>query len=54
MELNRLATKMVFVKYVSTGKMASKSCSFMVGKELLFEWKNMTNEDVKNYFLKDD
>ena len=57
MDLTRLGTKMVFEKDDTTGKLASKSYSFIIGKELLFEWKFNNGDEknnVKNYFLKDD
>ncbi|WP_299116824.1 hypothetical protein [uncultured Winogradskyella sp.] len=54
MDLTRLGTIMAFEKDPS-GKMASKSYSYIVGKELVFEWRhNNGNENTKNYFLKDD
>ena len=53
-DLTRLGTIMAFEKD-SSGKMASKSYSFIVGKDLIFEWRDSPNgETVTNYFLKDD
>ncbi|BAO77645.1 hypothetical protein [Winogradskyella sp. PG-2] len=54
MDLTRLGTIMAFEKDPS-GKIASKSYSYIIGKELAFEWRhNIGNENVSNYFLKDD
>ncbi|WP_138433544.1 tetratricopeptide repeat protein [Winogradskyella algicola] len=55
MDLTRLGTIMAFEKDPS-GKMASKSYSFIIGKELKFEWVHNygNNANVTNYFLKND
>lgn len=54
MDLTRLGTLMAFEKDAS-GKMASKSYSFIVEEELAFEWRDSdSNENVTNYFLKDE
>ncbi|WP_299364808.1 hypothetical protein [Winogradskyella sp.] len=54
MDLTRLGTMMGFEKDPS-GKMASKSYSFIVGEDLSFEWRDSVNdENTTNYFLKDD
>ena len=53
MDLTRLGTIMAFEEDPS-GKMASKSYSFIVGEELAFEWRhNNGNGSTNNYFLKD-
>ncbi|WP_299521677.1 hypothetical protein [Winogradskyella sp.] len=54
MDLTRLGTMMAFEKDPS-GKMASNSYSFIIGEDLVFEWRVSDNNDsVTNYFLKDD
>jgi hypothetical protein len=53
MDLTRLGTMMEFVED-SSGKMASKAYSYLIGNELRFEWEFVDNDDVKNYFLKND
>ena len=54
MDLTRLGTIMAFEEDPS-GKLASKSYSFIVGKDLQFEWiHNPGNETTVNYFLKDN
>ncbi|RNC87064.1 MAG: hypothetical protein ED556_06475 [Winogradskyella sp.] len=54
MDLTRLGTIMAFEEDDS-GKMASKSYSYIIGKELAFEWKHdIGNQTTSNYFLKDE
>lgn len=53
MDLTRLGTIMEFTKDDS-GKMASKSSSFIIGEELRFEWEFVNNANTVNYFLKDE
>ena len=54
MDLTRLGTMMSF-EMDPSGKMASNSYSFIVGDDLSFEWiVSDNNENVTNYFLKDD
>jgi len=54
MDLTRLGTMMAFEENDS-GKMASKSYSFVVDKDLAFEWRDSdNNENVTNYFVKDE
>ena len=38
----------------SSGKLASKAYSYITGEELRFEWEFINNDEVANYFLKDD
>ena len=46
---------MAFEKDPATGKMASKSYSFIVGEDLEFVWHhNPGDEKVTNYFVKDN
>lgn len=52
-DLTRLGTIMEFAEDPS-GKLASKAYSYVIGKELRFEWEFVNNEEVVNYFLKDD
>lgn len=53
MDLTRLGTIMEFVEDPS-GKTASKSYSYIIGKDLQFEWEFVNNDEVVNYFLKDN
>ena len=53
MDLTRLGTIMTFEEDPS-GKMASKSYSFIIGDDLEFVWRHVDDETVTNYFLKDD
>ncbi|WP_400079228.1 tetratricopeptide repeat protein [Winogradskyella sp. R77965] len=53
MDLTRLGTLMEFVED-SSGKLASKAYSYVVGEELRFEWEFLNNDEAVNYFLKDD
>ncbi|WP_040253889.1 tetratricopeptide repeat protein [Psychroserpens mesophilus] len=53
MDLTRLGTIMEFTNDPS-GKMASKSYSLTIDKDLRTEWKNESNDKIVNYFLKDD
>lgn len=53
MDLTRLGTIMEFTKD-SSGQLASKAYSFNIGQELRFEWEFLNNDEVVNYFLKDN
>ncbi|WP_296382873.1 hypothetical protein [Winogradskyella sp.] len=53
MDLTRLRTIMEFVED-SSGILASKAYSYVIGEDLRFEWEFTDNDDVKNYFLKDN
>ncbi|WP_422104859.1 tetratricopeptide repeat protein [Winogradskyella sp.] len=54
MDLTRLGTIMAFEEDPS-GKMASKSYSFIVGEDLEFVWRHSSGDDnATNYFVKDD
>ncbi|WP_411894915.1 tetratricopeptide repeat protein [Winogradskyella sp. A2] len=53
MDLTRLDVIMTFIDDPS-GKMASKPFSFVIGEDLSFEWRFINNENIKNYFIKDD
>lgn len=52
MDLTRLGTIMEFTDDPS-GKMASKSYSLTIDKDLRTEWKFSSNDNIANYFLKD-
>ncbi|WP_299122546.1 hypothetical protein [uncultured Winogradskyella sp.] len=52
MDLTRLGTIMEFVED-SSGKLASKAYSYVIGEDLRFKWEFVDDETTKNYFLKD-
>ncbi|OZV69948.1 hypothetical protein [Winogradskyella aurantia] len=53
MDLTRLGTIMTFVND-SSGKMASKSYSYIMDDDSNFKWEHVHNDEVINYFVKDN